>query len=246
MSISGFIFAAVADRVGRKIAILITAIPYILATILIAFAESIRLLYLARLLNGVGDACTFSTLLPYIGEIATPEVRGFWGNAPVFYAISGQLFINAIGGYLDIKTTAWITLLFPVIFLITFSFAPESPYFFIMKGEIHKARRMLQKLRARDDVDEELLSLKIAVERQMSESCTWKELVSSESNRRSFAAGVFIRASQLLSGMACFSSYIQYLHEILSKRICRGFLDYILFSSSCHYPGCCILSRQIG
>lgn len=209
--IAAFIYPPIADRIGRKLTLLTVAIPYSISWILIALSENIYLFYLARLIGGCGEACIFSTLPSYIGEISTPKVRGLWGNALICSVLGGQVYINGVGGYLDLKTTAWISLMWPVIFIATFSFAPESPYYFMMKGKRHEARVCLQKLRALDDVENELNEIEKAVERQMSESCRWKELWSIKSNRKGLIAGLFLRTSQQLSGMACMTTYTQYI-----------------------------------
>lgn len=187
------------------------AIPYSISWVLIALSENIYLFYLARLIGGCGEACIFSTLPSYIGEISTPKVRGLWGNALIIFVLAGQLYVNGVGGYLDIKTTAWISLMWPVIFIATFLFAPESPYYFMMKGRQSEARESLQKLRGIDDVERELNDIEAAVRRQMSEACSWKELWIIKSNRKALIAGLFLRASQQLSGMACMATYTQYI-----------------------------------
>lgn len=214
MVITAFVYSPIADKIGRKLTLLTTAIPYFLAIILIAVAENIYLFYLSRILVGMGDACIFTTLPSYVGEISTPKVRGSWGNVPICYGLLGQVFINAVGGYLDVKTTAWMSLVFPIIFVATFSFAPESPYFYIMKSKRSEARKALQWLRGCDNVDAELSAIEAAIKRQLSESCSWKELFTNESSRKGLKAGVFLRTAQMFSGTACFASYMQYIFEM--------------------------------
>lgn len=209
--IAAFIYPSIADKIGRKLTLLTVTIPYSIAWILIALSENIYLFYLSRLIGGCGEACIFSTLPSYIGEISTPKVRGLWGNALICSVLAGQLYVNAVGGYLDVKTTAWISLIWPIVFIATFLFAPESPYYFMMKGRRSEARESLQKLRGLDDVENELDGIEAAVQRQMSESCHWKELWTIKSNRKAIFAGLFLRASQQLSGMACMVTYTQYI-----------------------------------
>lgn len=211
MVIAGFFYPRLADRIGRKLTLLSISIPYFVSIILTATARNIYLFHLARILVGIGDCCVISTLPSYIGEISTPKVRGFWGNIPTCYGLLGHLFINAVGGYLNITTTAWIMLLFPTVFVIAFSFAPESPYFHIMKSQTDKAKESLQKLRGCQDVDDELLAIERGIHSEFSEICTWKELLANEDNRKGLIACVFLRSSQVLSGITCFATYNQYI-----------------------------------
>lgn len=213
MVITGLFCPTVADKIGRKTTILLTFLPIVTSITLTAIARKLYLFYIARIFAGIANGTMFSTLPTYIGEIATPKVRGFWGNAPVCFALFGQLLTNATGGYLDIATTAWIMLLFPIIFIVTFPFASESPYFCIMKSKRNEAEKILQKLRGCEDVETELVSIETAVHRQLSETCTWKELMTNQSNRKGLLAGIFLRSSQLLSGIASVSTYNQYIFQ---------------------------------
>lgn len=211
--IAAFIFPRLSDVIGRKHTLLLVAVPYSTSWIIIAFADNIYLFYLARFIGGLGDACIFSTLPCYIGEVATPKVRGYYGHSLVCYGLSGQVYINVVGGYLDIQIAALVSLLATVLFVLTFIFAPESPYYYVMKNRKKDARISLQKLRGVEDVEEELLSIEEAIRRQMSESCSWKELFTVKNNRRAVLAGVFLRCTSQLAGVAVFMMYTQYIFK---------------------------------
>jgi MFS family permease len=88
---------------------------------------------------------------------------------------------------------------------------PESPYFYLMKGRTDDARTSLQKLRQKQNVEEELHKLKSDVDRQMSESGSWKDVLTLSSNRKAVYAGIFLRASQQLGGISSFAVYTQYI-----------------------------------
>lgn len=211
--IAAFIYPRLSDIIGRKQTLLSITIPYTLSWILIALSTNIYSFYVARFIGGLGDACIFSTLPSYIGEISTPKVRGFWGNCIVCYGLLGQVYVNSVGGYLNISTTALISLINIGIFLLTFIFAPETPYYYIMKQRKEDARIALQKLRRIDNVDDELATIESAVKRQMSESCKWNELIAVKGNRRAIIAGVFLRSVPHLAGVAVFMMYTQYIFQ---------------------------------
>lgn len=155
----------------------------------------------------------FTVLPSYIGEICTPKVRGSWGNALTFMIYFGQFMVNITGGYTDIKTNAWICLSFPLLFLVTFVFMPESPYYCIMKGDKEAARKSLRQLRRIENVEDEIVKLESDVNRQMSESGTWKDVLTIRSNRKALFAGIFLRVSQQLCGIASFAVYTQYIFK---------------------------------
>ncbi|EFA06747.1 facilitated trehalose transporter Tret1 [Tribolium castaneum] len=209
--LSSFLFAKLNDTIGRKFTLLLITIPQIVALSLIASAKSVYVFYLARFIGGLGDACLFGCLPVYVGEISTPRVRGSWGNFMTFLMYVGQVSINIIGSYSSIAMTAYICLIFPIFFFCTFIFMPETPYFYLMKGRVEDARVSLQRLRRVENVEDELTKLKIDIDRQMSESGTWRDVFAIRSNRRALFAGIFLRASQQLGGISSFTVYTQYI-----------------------------------
>lgn len=209
--ITSFFYGRLTDRIGRKFAALTMAIPQALAFICTALASNIYLFYLARILSGIAEAGIYTALPTYVGEMSTPKVRGSWGNMITASIYLGYVIINAIGGFLSIKTTALICLIFPVMFAFGFAFMPESPYYCLMIDREDEARKSLKWLRQLDNVDGELNEIHAAVKRQMTESGTWKDLICIKSNRRALTAGVFLRIAQQFSGTASFAIYTQYI-----------------------------------
>lgn len=209
--ICSFLCSGAIDKIGRKYGVLMIGIPQIISLLLTAFARNIYVFYVARAIAGIGDAGIFSALPSYVGEIATPKVRGTWGNCVSLGIYIGQGVVNIIGGYSSVKTTALISLVFPLLFVGSFVFVPESPYYYMMKGDKEKAGKALMALRRTKNVEIELSQLELDVKRQMSESGTWKDLFMIKSNRKALIAGTFLRWSQQLSGISAFSVYTQYI-----------------------------------
>lgn len=209
--LGSFFYGRLTDKIGRKFALLSMALPQALAFICIALASNIYQFYLARVFSGIAEACIYTALPTYVGEMSTPKVRGSWGNMLTASIYLGYLVMNCIGGFLDIKTTAWICLVFPVVFAVGFVFMPESPYYCLMVGDEGKARKSLKWLRRLDNVDGELEEISAAVKRQMAESGTWRDLICIKSNRRALTAGIFLRFSQQFSGCSSFAIYTQYI-----------------------------------
>lgn len=107
------------------------------------------------------------TIVPmYLGEIAEPRTRGLLASVfPVSMGF-GALLINILGAYLPLDTVAFISVIAPVLLLLTFSKMPESPYFYLIKGNVEKARRSLQALRGNENITEELNRISVAVREQ--------------------------------------------------------------------------------
>ncbi|KAG5878915.1 hypothetical protein JTB14_016787 [Gonioctena quinquepunctata] len=234
-----FTIFSITDMIGRKRTLMLYTIPQSIAWILIAFSTNLYVLYFARFLVGLGDATFFASLPVYIGEITTPEVRGVWGNSLICMVFLGQFLMNVIGVYFTVQQASFICLTVPVIFLVLFSFMPESPYFYAMKGRDDETKKALQRLRGIDNVEEEFLAVKSAVERQMSETGTWRDLVMNKSNKRALKAALFLRISQITTGFYVFASYTQYIFEKsggnvsseMSSIIYTG-LSFVLFTAA--------------
>ncbi|KAG5873958.1 hypothetical protein JTB14_001606 [Gonioctena quinquepunctata] len=196
------IFAILSDHIGRKRTLMFTSIFSIMTWLLLIVSENLWLIYLSRFVSGIADGCLFATLPVYVGEVSLPRIRGTWGNIVSVFMMFGMLLINAIGCYFSVKETAYICLVVPITFFVLLNFIPESPYYFILKGDEEGAKQALRWLRAKQEVDGIFIKLKSDLETQMSERGTWKELVSIESNRKALIAGLFLRCSQQFSGIS--------------------------------------------
>lgn len=208
------IFSYLINVIGRKYSLLLVALPQFIAWILIVSTESIYVFYISRIFSGLADSCLLSALPAYIGEIATPHVRGFWGNIPVFNICIGQLLINTIGGYLDIKSTGYILSCFPIILAMTFVFMPESPYYLLLKGKRDEAEKSLKRLRRKLDVTDELREIEAAIQRQTGESANLKDLIRNKTNRKALTIAIFVRTAQMVSGIAAFGAYTQLIFHL--------------------------------
>ncbi|XP_057661010.1 facilitated trehalose transporter Tret1-like [Diorhabda carinulata] len=213
MIISCPIFSILTDTIGRKRTLLLIVLPHFGSWLCACLAKSVYVFYIGRALAGLADGCLFASLPIYVGEIASPVVRGTWGNAVSFSIYSGEFLINLIGSYTDVKTTSYICLPISILFLITFYFMPESPYYYIKKGEEEKAKDTLRFLKRIDNIDNDYMRLKVDVERQLSESASWKDMINIKSNRRALIAGIFIRFTQQSAGFNVFYVYTQFIFQ---------------------------------
>ncbi|XP_015836566.1 facilitated trehalose transporter Tret1-like [Tribolium castaneum] len=208
----GFLGNLLLDKIGRKKTILLISLPQILSFLLIiASYEVMELLYLGRFIGGVAEGATFSFMPVYIAEVAQPEIRGSLGTLMSVMRVSGMLLVNLIGSYLTIKQSAMIFLLFPIIFVTVFYKMPESPYYLLMKNRKLEAESVLKFLRRKKSVSEELVKLTNDVNRQMSESGTFRDIFRIESNRKALFLVGLLRIFQQCTGFSAFSSYVQIL-----------------------------------
>jgi MFS family permease len=202
------------DYIGRKATILLIGVPQIVSMTMIYLSSySIVLLYVARFIGGISEGACFTILPIYICEVAEPRIRGLLGASFSLSLILGVLTANIVGSYYSIYTSAVIFLACSAVFLVLFSFMPESPFYFIMKNRIQEARSSLQKLRASKTIETELDSLVSDVTRQMCERGRFSDLVTIKSNKMAVIVMAILRFLQQFSGVSSFTFYAQLLFK---------------------------------
>lgn len=84
LAIGGFFgpFAAgfLADRRGRKLTLLLSAMVHVVGWIVLLTAYSAAMMIAARIVLGFGSGCILVTLPMYVGEIASDQYRGILGS----------------------------------------------------------------------------------------------------------------------------------------------------------------------
>ncbi|CAG9770637.1 unnamed protein product [Ceutorhynchus assimilis] len=203
------IVGATVDIVGRKRTILISSAPFVAAWMMIAFAQSVTVIYVARFIAGVADGLIFTSLPMYVGEISEAKVRGLLGSSVSVMWIFGLLLVNVIGSYLSITMSAIVCGILPLITMITFPFMPESPYGLLMHSKPEEAKKSLQKLRGLQDVDNELNRISLAVKEQTEASGKFWDLFTNKVNRKAVFIMMVLRGAQQLSGTTAVTFYTQ-------------------------------------
>jgi sugar porter (SP) family MFS transporter len=228
--VGALIAATIVDILGRKRAIYITCFPFFAAWIMIAFAKSLPILYIARFIAGISDGWAFTAVPMYIGEIADPNIRGLLGSGLSSAWIFGILLINIIGSYLSITTTALISSIVPIVALLTFIWMPESPYYLVMKGNHDEAKKNLQTLRGKEDVDNELDRVSLAVKAQTQNTGKFLDLFVTKSNRKAVYIIMTLRGAQQLSGTTAITFYTQLIFNEAGDDISSELATIIYFS----------------
>lgn len=68
---------AVSSVFGRRVSLIVSEAHVFFGWLMIAFPKAMRMLYLGRILQGVGCGAMCTIIPMYVGEIAEPEIRGF-------------------------------------------------------------------------------------------------------------------------------------------------------------------------
>uniref|UniRef100_H3AT68 Solute carrier family 2, facilitated glucose transporter member 8 n=1 Tax=Latimeria chalumnae TaxID=7897 RepID=H3AT68_LATCH len=135
------------DRLGRKLTIMVSAVPSVLGYAIMGSAQRVWMLYLGRLLTGFAGGLTASSIPVYIAEISHPGVRGVLGACPQIMAVFGSLLLYGLGVKLHWRWLA-VTGEIPILLMIVLlCFMPESPRFLLSKERGVEALRSLSWLR---------------------------------------------------------------------------------------------------
>lgn len=198
------------DVLGRKSTILIGMIPTMIGWLLIAKADSYSMLLMGRVCFGTAITFIFMAMPIYLGEIASDCIRGFSITTLLVMNRLGILFMFSVAPYLTISTMAWIAMVPSLVFIVTFTWMPESPYFLIGKNKRGQARRELVRLRGHDEVDGELEKIVKTVMRSLEKRGSIRELASPE-NRKGLVNLFALTFVLIISGTNAIQDYSQYI-----------------------------------
>ncbi|XP_066260295.1 facilitated trehalose transporter Tret1-like [Euwallacea similis] len=199
----GAIIAAIlVDKIGRKNTTLLMGPWVSLCFLGIAFSTTIWQITGLRFVIGSVEGALYTVLPMYIGEISDPRIRDFLTSIIAIAAITGTLFINVIGSFLNIFLSSLICATIPLIHMVAFALVPESPYYYIKRGDFAAAKGSLQVLRGKLDVDQEVDSIAKAVVRQerTSDQAGVLDIFTVSSNRRACFIFVIVCLTNKFSG----------------------------------------------
>jgi len=165
-ALGAFIAGSLADRLGRKTILIITAVLFILSAWGSGISVSSFEFIIYRIIGGLAVGAA-SVLAPaYISEIAPAKYRGTLSSIQQVAIISG-LFSAFVSNYYlaDFagESTAilwmnfeawrwmfWIELIPAFVFLCALLFIPESPRFLVLKQRNDEAKKVLKRLYGED------------------------------------------------------------------------------------------------
>lgn len=123
-----------ADKIGRKFTLCILAIPLTGSWLMIAFAGTVTELFAGRFMGGIAIGAVSVVTPMYIAEFADSSIRGALGTLFQLQITIGILFGYLAGMVGDHRALSFISCALPLLFLITFSWMPESPIYLLSKN----------------------------------------------------------------------------------------------------------------
>ncbi|PRQ23049.1 putative major facilitator, sugar transporter, major facilitator superfamily [Rosa chinensis] len=164
--VASFFASVVTRKYGRKISMFFAGCVFLLGAILNGVANSIVLLILGRLSLGVGVGFANQAVPVYLAEMAPAKFRGALNIGFTIACTIGILVANLVNyGTSKIKSgQGWRVSLalagVPALMMIIGSFfLPDTPNSLLARGHPKEAKKVLQKVRGTENVDEEFQDL---------------------------------------------------------------------------------------
>ncbi|XP_061705205.1 glucose transporter type 1-like [Cydia pomonella] len=214
----------VAEKHGRKNALLMNAAFGVVAAALMAFSKlagSVEMIIIGRFLIGIN--CGFATTASptYVSEVAPLRLRGAFGTVNQLAVAFGLIFAQILG--IDAilgSDEGWPWLLgFALIpsglQCMMLPFAPETPRFLLLTiRDEQKARVALVKIRGNPEIDNEIndMHAEDRAERQEEKFTIWG-LVTDRSLRTPLIIGIVMHLSQQWGGINAVLYYSSTIFE---------------------------------
>ncbi|MDQ2727711.1 MAG: sugar porter family MFS transporter [Actinomycetota bacterium] len=204
----------VADRIGRRPTILVTAAIFVVGVLGAASSPVFGVLLTARIVIGLAVGSASMVVPMYIGEAAPPRYRGALVSFNQL-AITSGILVSYLTDYGLASSRDW-RLMFglaaiPAIMLFVGMLTQaESPEWLVTHEREDDARRVLSRLRHQGNVDVELASMKEGMQRQ---NVSVKELLSPRL-RGALTLGVLLAVFQQVTGI---NTIIYYAPTLLNN-----------------------------
>jgi sugar porter (SP) family MFS transporter len=169
-AIGALMAGRVADRIGRRPTVMITALVFIVGVLLAALTPTYPVLLIARVVIGLAVGAASAIVPLYIGEIVPPRVRGGLVSLNQL-AITTGILVSYLIDYGLSSSGNWrlmfgLAVIPAAALLAGMSFQRESPHWLIRQGREDEARAVLRELRGAGDIEAEITEVREVSQRQ--------------------------------------------------------------------------------
>ncbi|CAH0596946.1 unnamed protein product [Chrysodeixis includens] len=220
----GFLVGDLADRWGRKLTTLLTALMLVISWSITLISLRPWALIASRAVAGLACSGCYVVIPLYLKEIASDNIRGALGSLFILSQNLGYLVVYVAGDILSFAAVLWLCAAVPAIFLLAFIAMPETPVFLVKQGKIKEARAALAWLRNTtiDNKDLEEAIQQLEREEELARSmkkATWKSIVQDKTTFKAFRISVNVMLSQETCGYLVVLMYAGSIFEKASETI---------------------------
>lgn len=198
--VGAFFAGKVADKIGRRPTVLITAAVFIVGVLGAAFSPTFVFLVAMRFVIGLAVGSASMVVPLYIGEAAPPHIRGALVSFNQL-AITSGILTSYLVDYWLASSENW-RLMFglatvpAVALFVGMLFQHESPHWLIAQGREDAARTVLHRVRASTDIEAEITEVRELSQRKASA----RELLD-PGVRKVLTVGVLLAVFQQVTGI---------------------------------------------
>ncbi|XP_046739450.1 facilitated trehalose transporter Tret1-like [Diprion similis] len=200
---------------GGKRTLFFITIPMVVGWISVIIANSVVWLYIARFVSGLSMGMCYSSFPLYLGEIASPKIRGSLVTLASCGAPVGMLCGNIIGAYVEMSVFAYICLAPTIVAILLFLWLPESPHHLLRTNQFEKAEKAIARYNPEANVHAEVKSLQSFL--TASKSQTFRSKLREFNIPQNRKAGLIIIGLYLFMQLSGLNSVLFYLETILTN-----------------------------
>ncbi|OOF93409.1 hypothetical protein ASPCADRAFT_173152 [Aspergillus carbonarius ITEM 5010] len=225
----GAIFAGnTADRFGRKMAIYLGCVLFVIGSVLQATAYTIAQMSVGRVVVGLGVGSAAMVVPLYIAEIAPSRARGRLIGLNNMSITGGQIISYAIGAAFANVSHGWRYMVglgaLPALILgCMMPFCPESPRHLVYNGRNEEARAVLCRIYSaaatNEQIDAQLASIRVACDqaREINETGSkWSKIVKLHTVPSNLRALISACGLMVISQMSGFNALMYYSSTLFS------------------------------
>lgn len=203
-----------ADKKGRRKVIVCLAVLFLIGELGSAMSPSVEVMIFFRIILGFGVGGAATIVPVYIAEIAPANKRGQLVTIQELMIVTGQLlayvsnytFDSLWGGDSTWRYMLAVASIPAVILFFGMLCMPDTPRWYAMWGKLAQARKVLEKIRSKDDVPWEMMEIEEAVEDEKNQRGSFKDLATPWIFKV-FLLGIGIAVIQQLTGVNAIMYY---------------------------------------
>ncbi|XP_013870096.1 solute carrier family 2, facilitated glucose transporter member 8 [Austrofundulus limnaeus] len=207
-AVGGLLGGWMVERIGRKLSLMLCALPFVFGFTIIIAAQNIWMFYVGRLLTGLASGVTSLVVPLYISETAHEKVRGMLGSCVQLMVVLGIMGVYLAGLFMDWRWLAICCSLPPTLLLVSMCFMPETPRYLLSRRKRREAEEVLRFLRGPDaPVEWECARIEEAFEEQGSSFHLFD--LKDPSIYKPLMIGVMLMAFQQMTGINAIMFYAE-------------------------------------
>ncbi|KAI5737495.1 hypothetical protein M8J76_014135 [Diaphorina citri] len=211
-----FVWGNLSERLGRKPTGFILGLPFTIMYILLCVSHNQTVVLVARFIGGFANVGCIMCVTLYVKEIASAEMRVRLTNIMAVSIVLGSLYVISVSSIVTYEVLHQLLLVWCIVYLILFSFLPETPVYHIRNGNYEKARQSLEWLR--QTKDETLISREIEALKETFINKTGIKFLDVFRNKYYFKTmliSVFLQIT--INNVTGFSVFLTYSSEIFEQ-----------------------------